>query len=161
MKKKESKDCQERGRRFFFSALLVVGTVLLLSAFSHSGNRETTGHFGPGSGRFITHLDGKLSKVLDHLDATGSQREQAEAILADLEEYSDHFDAARKDLSSRLIEALAQKDIDVESFASIRIEMLELTDEASAKLFDALYDLSELLTPGQRAELLKLVREHS
>ncbi len=161
MKKKEFTDCQERGRRFFFGALLIAGIVVLLSAFSHSRNYEASGHFGPGSGRLIAHIDDKLDKVLDHLDATGSQREQAEAILADLEEYSGHLDAARKDLSSRLIEALAQKEIDVESFAAIRIEMLELTDEASAKLFDALYELSELLTPVQRTELLKLVREHS
>jgi Spy/CpxP family protein refolding chaperone len=152
MKKKETKDCQERGSRFFFGALLIAGVVLLLSAFSHTRAQEKTGDLQ-------AHLTGKIDEVLDQVDATDSQRRQAEEIVADLQEYSGHFDAARRDLSSRLIEALARDDIDVESFASIRIEVLELTDEASAKLFDALYDLSELLTPQQRAELLELVRE--
>jgi Spy/CpxP family protein refolding chaperone len=152
MKKKESPDCQERGRNFFWGALLIAGAVLLLSAFSHSRSSDRPGDFQ-------AHMIDKLDTMLDQVDASDSQRKQAEEIVADLSEYSGHFDAARKDLSSRLIEALAREDIDVESFASIRIEMLELTDEASAKLFDALYDLSELLTPEQRAELLELVRE--
>ena len=153
MKKKESRDCQKRGRHFFWGALLIIGGVLLLSAFSHSRTHENAGHFG-------THLTGKLDAVLDRVEATDSQRARAEAIAEEISEYSGHFDAVRRDLTSRLIEALAREDIDVESFASIRIEMLELTDEASAKLFDALYDLSELLTPAQRAELLELAREH-
>jgi Spy/CpxP family protein refolding chaperone len=152
MKKKESKACRERGRNFFWGALLIIGGVLLFSAFSHSRTHENTNHFS-------THLTDKLDAVLDRVDATDSQRAQAEAIAEEITEYSGHLDAARRDLTSRLIEALAREDIDVESFASIRIEMLELTDEASAKLFDALYDLSELLTPRQRAELLELVRE--
>jgi Spy/CpxP family protein refolding chaperone len=152
MKKKESQDCQERGRRFFWGAVLIIGGVLLLSAFSHSRTHENTGHFR-------AHLTDKLGAVLDHVDATDNQRKQAEDIVAELDDYSGRFDALRRDLTSRLIEALAKKDIDVESFASIRIEMLELTDEASAKLFDALYDLSEMLTPRQRAELLELARE--
>jgi Spy/CpxP family protein refolding chaperone len=154
MKKEESKDCQERGRHFFWASLLIIGGVLMLSAFSHSRTHEKTGSFR-------VHMIDKVETVLDQLDATGEQRSRAEAIAADIAEYSDHFDAARIDLTTRLIEALAREDIDVESFASIRIEMLELTDEASAKLFDALYDLSELLTPAQRAELLELVRERS
>jgi len=153
MKKKESRNCQERGRNFFWGALLIIGGVLLLSAFSHYRTQENTDHFG-------THLTDKLDAVLDRVDATDSQRAQAEAIAEEITEYSGHLDAARRDLTSRLIEALAREDIDVESFASIRIEMLELTDEASAKLFDALYDLSELLTPQQRIELLELAREH-
>ena len=153
MKKKESQNCQERGRHFFWGALLVIGGVLLLSAFSHSRTQENAGHFS-------THLTDKLDAVLDRVDATDSQRAQAESIAEEIREYSGHFDAARRDLTSRLVEALAQKDVDVEAFASIRIEMLELTDEASAKLFDALYDLSELLTPQQRAALLELAREH-
>ena len=154
MKKNESRDCQERGSHFIWGALLIVGGVLLLSAFSHSRSQGKTD-------RFQSHFADKIDTVLDQVDATDGQRKQAEEIAADLSEYSGHLDAVRRDLTSRLIEALARDDIDVESFASIRIEMLELTDEASAKLFDALYDLSELLTPRQRAELLELSREHS
>jgi Spy/CpxP family protein refolding chaperone len=154
MKKKESTDCQERASRFFWGVVLIVGAVLLLSAFSHSRSQDKTG-------RFQAHFIDRIDTMLDRVNATDAQRKQAEEIVADLSEYSGHFDAVRRDLTSRLVESLARNDIDVESFASIRIEMLELTDEVSAKLFDALYDLSELLTPAQRVELLELSREHS
>ena len=154
MKAKKTNPCQERGRNFFWGALLIVGIILPISAVSHSRTNKEAGHFR-------THLLDKLDTVLDQLDATDEQRKQSEAIAADLAEYSDHFEAVRRDLSARLAQALSRKEIDVVAFAEIRLEMLELTDEASAKLFDALFDLSELLTPAQRAKLLDLVREHS
>jgi Spy/CpxP family protein refolding chaperone len=161
MKTKETNACQDRKSNFFWGALMIAGVVLLVSAVSHSRNNEKAGSFGPGPEHFQVHLRDKMDSVLDRLDATKEQRERSASIVADLSEYADHFEAARKDLSARLVEILSQKEIDVVPFAEIRLEMLELTDEASAKLFDAIYDLSELLTPEQRVKLLEFVREHS
>ena len=55
-----------------------------------------------------------------------------------------------------MIELLGQETIDRGALESLRVQELELAEQASRTLVAGIADVAESLTPAQRAELLEL-----
>ena len=94
--------------------------------------------------------------MLTKVNATDAQRSQIKGIVAaalnDLtparEEHRQHRDA--------FLAMLSQPNVDRATLEDLRRAELQLADSASQRLVTALADVADVLTPEQRAELVKM-----
>jgi Spy/CpxP family protein refolding chaperone len=150
-------------RRFLRRAAIatVVVTVAVgigLAALAH-------GH-GPGRwhrGAFMdahldpAKLDEHLERMLKHLavevDATPAQQQQLAPIVKtaarDLFPMRDRMREARR----QAVTLLAQPTVDRAALEALRAGQLQLADQASRRLTQALADVADVLTPEQRKQL--------
>ncbi len=102
-------------------------------------------------------LDERMDRMLKHfyveIDATEEQKARLAPIVKqaakDLLPLREKLRAAR----SRAVELLTQDRIDRVSIEALRTEQLQLAEEASRRLTQALADAAEVLTPAQRKAL--------
>lgn len=98
----------------------------------------------------ISHL---TDRVLSKVDATSEQKakaaEIAKAALKDLLPLRERHRAARL----QAVQILSQPTIDRSALEQLRSEQMQLADEASKRLTQALADTAEILTPEQRTKL--------
>jgi Spy/CpxP family protein refolding chaperone len=94
--------------------------------------------------------------ILRRIDASEEQRQQVQAIVQaavkDLLPMRDQHHQHRQDLR----QALTQPTINRDALGEIRRAELQLADEASSRLVEAIADAAEVLTPEQRAKLADL-----
>jgi Spy/CpxP family protein refolding chaperone len=94
--------------------------------------------------------------VLNKLDATDAQRTQVKAIVAGtLQELAPLRDQHRQHREAFLA-ALAQPDVDRATLEDLRRAELQLAENASQRIVTAVADAAAVLTPEQRAELVKM-----
>lgn len=154
---------QRRPRRRFFRHAAMAGAFaglagLGLGAFAH----RRGGYYG-GAPLDPAQLDERLDRMLKHLyveiDATEAQQKKLDPIVR----------SAAKDLlplRQRLREARLQAmdlftrdHVDRAAFEKLRAEQMELADQASKRLTEALADAAEVLTPLQRKQLAERFRQ--
>ena len=123
-------------------------------AFAHSGGM----HHGPmaGDSRHLEHMQAMLTRI----GASDAQKAQIEGLLkpafADMKAARDSHSAAFKQFH----EAITAPSIDRARLESLRADQLKSLDEASKRLVTAISDAAEVLTPEQRAALVKQIEEH-
>jgi Spy/CpxP family protein refolding chaperone len=142
-----------RFKRTTLAALLGgLAAAIGFKAFAHGGHhRRMSGPIDPAE------LDQRLDRMLKHLyveiDATEAQKQKLAPIVKntarDLLPLREQLHAGR----GQAIELLTKDSIDRAAVESLRSQHIRLADDASRRLSEALADVAEVLSPGQRRQL--------
>ena len=143
---------QQRSR---FGKWLVAGSVAVLGlgAIGSIGAVQAHGVFhdmkgGPFAGRM-------LERALGSVDATAEQRSKIEAIMkeakAEIRTMTSGLDDSRKQFAT----LLAAETIDRAAVEALRQQTLKTGNAVSARGLEAFLNAADVLTPEQRAELIK------
>lgn len=169
-------DPQRPSRRRFFRRAAIVTAVTVVTAgigfkaFAHGGG----GHHGWRHGGFMgatldpakldRHLDRMLEHVYIEIEATEVQKQQlgpiVKAAARDLLPVHPQLDEGHR-LAAEL---LSQPTVDRAQLETLRAGQVQLIEEASRRLTDALADAAQALTPAQRQRLAQHIsrwRGHS
>ena len=143
-------------------AIVLLGGVLLSSSFANAAGHWFGRHrHGGEEGRFDperAHEHARLAVewLSGYVDVDDAQREQLDSILSrsvdDLVELSQGHQSNR----GAFVDLLRQPVIDRAALEEIRRSELDLAEEASRRLVDALADAAQVLTPEQRGQLVEL-----
>lgn len=145
-------------RRFSTTFLVgagIAGAIVLAAgaAIAQGGMGHGMGHFG---GKFAEH---KFERMMDEIDATDAQQDKIWQIVdktrSDLRPVGREF----RDSREKVAELLAAPTIDKAAVEALRVERIAAIDAASKKAVDALVEAAEVLTPEQRAELAKEIKD--
>ncbi|HEY7655171.1 MAG TPA: Spy/CpxP family protein refolding chaperone [Methylomirabilota bacterium] len=150
-------------RRFFrraaiatVIAALATGVGLKALAYGHGGGGWHRGAF-MGDHLDPAKLDAHLDRMLKHLyvevDATDAQQQQlgpiVKAAARDLLPMRDRM----RDARLQAVALLSQPTIDRPALEALRANQLQLAEQASKRLTQALADVADVLTPEQRKQL--------
>jgi protein CpxP len=152
-------------RRRFLAGMVTGGLLASLlagGASLYAQARPRRGRwFGAGHRPFDPEIAGERAAfatdwILLRVDASEEQRRQVQAIVQtavkDLLPMRDQHHQHREALR----EALTQPTINRGSLEEVRRAELQLADEASSRLVEAIASAAEVLTPEQRAKLAEL-----
>ncbi|TMG77118.1 MAG: periplasmic heavy metal sensor [Betaproteobacteria bacterium] len=160
----------EKRRRFFKRAAIatLIGGIAAgigIKAYAQGGGRcgWHRSSFGVGPLDPAT-VDEHLERMLKHLyveiDATDEQKAKLGPIVKqaakDLLPLRDKIQDARK----RTVELLTGDAVDRAAIEALRAEHLQLAEQASRRIAQALADAAEVLTPAQRKELAARIEKH-
>jgi len=167
---KQTPNPEQRRRRFFKRAAIatLIGGIAAgigIQAFAHGG--------GPGGwhrGGFMggpldpaqvdEHLDRMLKHLYVEIDVTDEQKQKLAPIVKqavkDLLPLREKMQGARK----QAVELLTRDAIDRAAIEALRAEQLQLAEQGSRRIAQALADAAEVLTPAQRKELAARMERH-
>ena len=165
MEKQDSKP--DKRRKFFKRAALAtlvagVAAAIGFSAYGQEGGgcgwHRTGFAAGPLDPAAVDeHLDRMLKHLYVEIDATDEQKQKLEPIVKqaakDLLPLRDKARAARK----QAVEVLTADTIDRNAIEALRAEHLQLAEQASKRLTQALSDVAEVLTPAQRKQIAERI----
>jgi protein CpxP len=154
---------REKRRRFFKRAAIatLIGGIAAgigFKAFAQGGGSCGWHRSGFAGGpldpaQVDEHLDRMLKHLYVEIDATEEQKQKLAPIVKqaarDLLPLRDKARAARK----QAIELLAADRVDRGAIEALRAEQIQLAEQASRRLTQALADVAEVLTPAQRKEI--------
>jgi len=161
---------QKPRRRFFKRAAIatLIGGIAAgigIRAFAYGGGPGGwhRGGFMAGpldAGQVDEHLERMLKHLYVEIDATDEQKQKLAPIVKqaakDLLPLRQKMQGARK----QAVELLTGDTIDRAAIEALRAEHLQLAEQASRRVTQALADVAELLTPAQRKELVARVEKH-
>lgn len=145
-----------RRRRFWVlaGAATVLATLAACAPGHHrhgDGPMGMHGQMDPES--MGKRVDKAVEWVLSDVQASAEQKQKVSAIakqaIGELAPLRDKHRAARKSAVS----LLAAPSVDRAAMESLRAEQLQLADQASRRVTQALADVAEVLTPEQRLKL--------
>jgi Spy/CpxP family protein refolding chaperone len=157
---KENSKCKGRGK-VAIGILLVVALVIGgLSYAAYASPFE--GHFGKWRG----HHEMTVEDVTDYanffvkrfskkIDATPEQTAALEKTLHNVIPDMMALKEKKRAIHKQVVTALSADKVDRVALEKIRAQGLKVADEASKLLVDTTASVSEILTPDQRAELMK------
>jgi periplasmic protein CpxP/Spy len=106
------------------------------------------------------HLDRMLKHLYVEIDATDEQKQRLEPIVKqavkDLLPVREKARAAR----AQALALLTGDTIDRGAIEALRAEQIQLAEQASKRLSQALADVAEVLTPAQRKDLAARIDKH-
>ena len=149
-----------RGLRWLLAGMvLAVSATVALSAWAQPGPGEHHHHGGmEGPGLFMGHGRG-LDRMLDSVNATDAQRAQikqiAQQAAADLKAQHESGRALRE----RSLQIFTAPAVDAAAAESVRQQMLQQHDASSRRMLQAMLDISNVLTPDQRAKLGEQIKQ--
>lgn len=114
------------------------------------------GHFMRAHMGFAGH---GIGRVLDEIDATDEQADKIFDILDEARGEVRPLMREFRDTREDLAELLAAETIDRQAAETLRAERVASLDQASKTMTEALLNAADVLTPEQRAELVKLFEE--
>jgi periplasmic protein CpxP/Spy len=121
----------------------------------HGGGRWCRASMGPEAQR--ERAEFATDWMLNKVNATDAQRSQIKAIVAaTLEDLMPVRDEHRQHREAFLA-ALTQPNVDRATLEDLRRAELQLAESASQRIVTALAEVADVLTPEQRAELVKMV----
>jgi periplasmic protein CpxP/Spy len=152
-----------------FLAGLLMGTLLAGSVvvYSQVSRGSQLGFSGPGwfgrhngSGNIETAIERAefaTDWMLSRIQATDEQRQRVKAVVDNA--IRDLYPAKEQHQQNRqaLVQALLQTSVDRAALEKARQSELQLAETVSSRLVSALADVSEILTPEQRAQLAERV----
>jgi protein CpxP len=148
-----------RGLKWLVAGMvLAISATVALSAWAQPdpGHRHGGGMEGPGL--FMGQGRG-LDRMLDSVNATDAQRTQIKSIAqqaaADLKTQRQ----AARDLRQRSLQIFTAPTVDAAAAESVRQQMVAQHDAASRRMLQAMLDISNVLTPDQRAKLGQLIQQ--
>jgi Spy/CpxP family protein refolding chaperone len=154
-------------RRFFRRAAIAtviaaVASGIGFTALAH-GHGPRSWHRGGFMGgpidpaRLDEHLDRMLKHLYVEVDATEAQKQQlapiVKAAARDLLPMRDRMRDARQ----QAVTLLSQPTVDRAALEALRANQLQLAEQASKRLTQALADAADVLTPEQRKQLAERV----
>jgi len=153
-------------RRFFKRAAIValIGGIVAgigLKVFAQGGWHHGGFMAGPlDPAQVDEHLERMLKHLYVEIDATDGQKQKLAPIVKqaakDLLPLHEKVHAARK----QAIELLTADTIDRGAIEALRAGHLQLAEQASRRLAQALSEAAEVLTPAQRKELATRIENH-
>jgi protein CpxP len=155
-------DPNEAAPKRRFSTTFLVGAGIAGAIIVAAGAAIAQGGMGHGMGRmgmmggFMEH---RFERMMDEIDATDAQQDKIWAIVdktrSDLRPVGREF----RDSRGKVAELLSAPTIDKAAVEALRVERIAAIDAASKKAVDALVEAAEVLTPEQRAELAKEIKD--
>jgi len=152
---------QQLPRRRFFRRAAIAGAFAGLGGFGLGALAHGRG--GPGGAPLDpAKLQERLDRMLKHLyveiDATQAQQQQLDPIVRGA--VKDLMPLRRRLREARLqaMDLFTRDHVDRAAFEKLRREQMELADQASKRLTEALADAAEVLTPLQRKQLAERFR---
>jgi Spy/CpxP family protein refolding chaperone len=163
---------QEQPRRRFFKRAVIATLIggiaagIGIHAYAHADSFGCSHRAGFMAGPFDParaeeHLDGMLKHIYVEIDATDEQKQRLAPIIK--QAAKDVLPLHQRMLSARkqAFELLAQDSVDRNSIERLRAEHLQIAEQASGRITQALADVAEVLTPAQRKALgSRLQRRH-
>ena len=152
-------------RRFFrwaaiATAIAGVATGLGVKAFAHGPGGWHRGGFLGASldpARVDEHIDRMLKHLYVEIDATEAQKQRLAPIVKaaahDMLPFRTQMRAARQ----QALELLSRDVVDRVALEALRADQLRLAEQASQRFTQALADVADVLTPGQRRQLAEHV----
>jgi Spy/CpxP family protein refolding chaperone len=125
----------------------------------HFGDRHHH-RFGDDPERAKQHALFAIAWMLREVDASDEQQARAEEITSGLVDRFAPLVAAHHEQHEAFVAALGADAVDREALHRLREQTLELAEQGSVAVVDALVDLAEVLTPEQRRELLERAADH-
>jgi Spy/CpxP family protein refolding chaperone len=164
---REEHKARRRSRHGFWSGLLAGG--LLGVAASGGMAALAAGHMAGGHARmgFLRNEDPETARehlelatdwILSRVEATEDQKGQAKRVV------SETFDELRPLLQEHrsaheaLVQEMTRAELDPAVIEELRKSQVKLFDRASKELAGSLTEISGILTPEQRVELVELGR---
>ena len=140
---------------------IIIGTLAVLG-LGAAGVVGTVQAGGPGfPGGFGGHGFGGgfgergIERALKSVDATKDQRDQIWKIVDAARSEMRPMMSDMRDNKDRIKELMSAATLDRAAFDALRKETLAKADAASERAMNAFLDAAEVLTPEQRAELIK------
>lgn len=145
-----------RRRRFWLMAG-VAGAIATLAACAPGHHRHGDGPMGMHGQMDPESMGKRVDKavdwVLSDVQASAEQKQKVAGIarqaIGELAPLRDQHRAARK----RAVELLAAPSVDRAAMESLRAEQMQLAEQASRRMTQALADVADVLTPEQRGRL--------
>ena len=151
-----------RVRVLMFGTLMAVLATWAMASWAqpmggHGGHHEMGGGMMMGGspermGRMIDHM-------LDGLNANDAQRGQIKQIAAsagaDLKAQAETGRALRQ----RALQAFTAPTVDAATVEQVRAQMLQLHEQTSRRMTQAMLDIARVLTPEQRAKIGERMRD--
>ncbi|HPU54473.1 MAG TPA: Spy/CpxP family protein refolding chaperone [Burkholderiaceae bacterium] len=147
---------QPRRKRFWLlaGAAVVVASLAACAPGQHHRGDGPMGHSGQMDPEAMgRRVDKGVDRVLSDVQASAEQKQKVGAIvrqaIADLAPLRDKHRTARKSA----VDLLAAPTIDRAAMEALRAEQMQLADQASRRMTQALADVADVLTPEQRVKL--------
>lgn len=123
-------------------------------------HRFMRGH-GPGGPGMLPLGGPGLDRVLDQVKATDAQRTQIKALAKAAEADLKPLHEAGRGLHEKTLALFAQPQVDAAAAESLRQQALASHDAISKRTLQLALDVSKVLTPEQRADLVaKMQKRH-
>ena len=137
---------------------LATGVGIKAFAYSHGG-----WHRGGFMGAAIDpamvdeHLDRMLKHLYVEIDATDAQKQQLAPIVKGAAQDLLPLRAKMQDARRQAVALLSQESIDRGALETLRAGQLQLAEQASKRLAQALADVADVLTPDQRKQVAERI----
>ncbi len=128
--------------------------------FGFEQSREMGSHH---SGFMRVHMGMRghgIERALDAIDATDEQADKIYEIMDEARSEFRPLFREFRDTRDDLKDILSAETIDRAALETLRSERVAALDNVSKTMTDALLEAADVLTPEQRAELVKLFEEH-
>ena len=111
-------------------------------------------HMRPASAAELTErLQDKVDHVLDEIDATEQQRARADALVAERAPQLYSLMSEGRELRVELKQVMLAEQLDRTKLDAVRAKIDAVARKAADTSLDAVFQLSEVLTPAQRAKI--------
>jgi periplasmic protein CpxP/Spy len=161
---------QKPRRRFFRRAAIaaLIGGIAAgigIKAFAQGGGfgawRGAGSMAGPlDPARVDEHLERLLKHAYVEIDATDEQKQKLGPIVKQAAKDLLPLRERMHDGRRRALALLAQDSIDRAAIENLRVEHLQLAEQASQRIAQTLADVADVLTPAQRKELATRIERH-
>jgi len=148
-------------KRLVAGVTVALASSLALTAWAQPGPGHHGGDMG-GPGMFMGgpgHMGHMVDHMLSSVSATEAQRAQVKQIVqqaaADLKAQHE----AGRALHEKALQIFTAPTVDAAAAESLRQQMLAQHDAASHRMLQAMLDISNVLTPEQRAKLGEQIKQ--
>ena len=124
------------------------------AASGEPGMHRMHHHGGPGMmGGSPERMGRMLDHMLDGLNATDAQRAQIKQIMAQASAELKGQAKAARDLRQRGMQVLTAPAVDANAAEQVRLQTMQLHDQMSRRMTQAMVAAASVLTPEQRAAI--------
>ena len=117
-------------------------------------------HRGHDPEAMAEHAQWAVNRFMSEVDASDEQREKSRVLVEDAMIALGALQLDHASMRGQVVGLLSAETIDREAVETLRAEKLAEADQASLVLTDAIVELAEILTPGQRAQLPGMAENH-